>query len=46
MYIRFATCDVPARRYVLTADLGVASLIAAQSHTFAEIDNEIISTFR
>ena len=28
----------------LTADLGVASSIPAQSHTFVEIDNEIIST--
>ena len=28
----------------LTADPGVASLITAWSHTFAEIDHEIIST--
>ena len=28
----------------LTADPGVASLIAVESHTFAEIDHEIIST--
>ena len=28
----------------LTADPGVASSIAAQSHTFVEIDHEIIST--
>ena len=28
----------------LTADPGVASLIPAPSHTFVEIDNEIIST--
>ena len=28
----------------LTADPGVASLIPAQSHTFVEIDDEIIST--
>ena len=28
----------------LTADLGVARLIPAQSHTYAEIDHEIIST--
>ena len=28
----------------LTADPGVASLIMARSHTFAEIDHEIIST--
>ena len=27
----------------LTADPGVASLIPAQSHTFVEIDNEMIS---
>ena len=30
----------------LTADPGVPSLIAARSHTFMEIDREIISTFR
>ena len=30
----------------LTADQGVASLIPARSHTFLEIDHEIISTFR
>ena len=28
----------------LTANAGIASLIPAQSHTFAEIDHEIIST--
>ena len=28
----------------LTADPGVASLILAQSHTFVEIDYEIVST--
>ena len=28
----------------LTADPGVASSILAQSHTFAEIDHELIST--
>ena len=28
----------------LSADLGVASSIPAQSHTFVEIDHEIIST--
>ena len=28
----------------LTADPGVASLILARSHTFVEIDNEIISS--
>ena len=29
----------------LTPDPGVASLIPARSHTFMEIDHEIISTF-
>ena len=29
----------------LTADPGVASSIPARSHTFVEIDHEIISTF-
>ena len=29
----------------LTADPGVVSLIPVQSHTFVEIDHEIISTF-
>ena len=29
----------------LAADPGVASLIPAQSHTFVEIDHEVISTF-
>ena len=28
----------------LTADLGVASSISARSHTFVEIDHEIVST--
>ena len=28
----------------LTADLGVASSILAQSHTFVEVDHEIISS--
>ena len=28
----------------LTADLGVLSLISARSHTFVEINHEIIST--
>ena len=28
----------------LTADTGIKSLIPARSHTFAEIDHEIIST--
>ena len=30
-------------RVSLTADLGVASLIPARSHTFVEIDHEMIS---
>ena len=30
----------------LTADPGVASLIPARSHTFVEIDHEIIPPFR
>ena len=48
-------CDVPggvaqlvtclATDASLTADPWVASLIPAQSHTFVEIDYEIISTF-
>ena len=36
------TC--PATNANLTADLGVASSIPARSHTFLEIDHEIIST--
>ena len=36
------TC--PATDASLTADLGVASLIPAWSHTFVEIDYEIIFT--
>ena len=36
------TC--PAEDTCLTADLGVASLIPVRSHTFVEIDHEIIST--
>ena len=31
-------------QYMRAADPGVASLIPVWSHTFAEIDNEIIST--
>ena len=34
----------PATDVSLTADPGIASSIPAQSHTFMEIDNEIIST--
>ena len=30
--------------FILTADLGVVSSILALSHTFMEIDHEIIST--
>ena len=36
------TCMVTDAK--LTADPGVASLILARSHTFVEIDHEIIST--
>ena len=36
------TC--PATDASLTANPGVASSISAQSHTFVEIDHEIIST--
>ena len=36
------TC--PATDVSLTADTGVASLIPARSHTFVEIDHEIVST--
>ena len=35
---------VPQSLTCLTADPGFTSLIPAQSHTFAEIDHEIIST--
>ena len=35
---------VPGRVACLTADQGVASSIPARSHTFVEIDHEIIST--
>ena len=38
----YLTCLVTAAK--LTADPGVASLIPARSHTFMEIDHEIIST--
>ena len=34
----------PVGNACLTADPGVASLIPARSHTFVEIDHEIIST--
>ena len=37
-----ATCLVTDAK--LTADLGVASLIPARSHTFVKIDHEIILT--
>ena len=36
--------NVSGRDASLTADPGVASLILARSHTFVEIDHEIIST--
>ena len=41
--VQSVTC--PATDASLTADPGVASLIPVQSHTFVEIDHEIISTF-
>ena len=37
-------CNVAQSVTCLTADPGVASSIPAQSHTFVEIDHEIIST--
>ena len=39
-----AVSNVSDNRCILTADPGVASLIPVQSHTFVEIDHEIIST--
>ena len=36
--------DLDQKHLSLTADPGVASLIPARSHTFVEIDHEIIST--
>ena len=41
---RSAVVNVLATIANLTADLGVASLIPARSHTFVEIGHEIIST--
>ena len=38
------TCLATASDASLTADTGVASLLPARSHTFVEIDHEIIST--
>ena len=47
-HFHFVTRLVPGRKAqlitCLTADPGVASLIPARSHTFVEIDHEIIST--
>ena len=40
-YLQLVTCL--ATDAILTADTGVASLIPARSHTFVEIDYEIIS---
>ena len=40
--VRSVTCLTTDAR--LTADPGVKSSIPARSHTFVEIDNEIIST--
>ena len=37
-------CCVAQSDFFLTPDPGVMSSIRAQSHTFVEIDNEIIST--
>ena len=39
-----AVGNVSGRNACLTADPGVASSIPARSHTFVEIDHEIIST--
>ena len=47
MYVIIKTniCSNPSQKDAsLTADPGVASSIPAQSHTFVEIDHEIIST--
>ena len=40
----FILCHVAQSVMCLTADPGVVSLIPAESHTFAEIDREIIYT--
>ena len=40
----YANFYLPQSRTCLTADPGVSSLILARSHTFEEIDHEIIST--
>ena len=37
-------CEVGQSVTCLTADLGVTSSIQAQSHTFTEIDHDLIST--
>ena len=42
--LRSTVGNVSGNRCDLTADLGVMSWIPAQSHTFMEIDHEIIST--
>ena len=39
-----AVGNVSGNRCEMTADPGVASSISARSHTFVEIDHEIIST--
>ena len=44
LLIRLASVTCLATDASLTADPGVASLIPARSHTFVEIDHEIIST--
>ena len=43
-WVIFHTCRIAHLVMCLTADPGVAGSIPAQSHTFAEIDHEIIST--
>ena len=44
MYHKCGPCHVALSVTCLTADPGVASLIPALSHTFMEIDREIISS--
>ena len=44
MDIEWQPCTCLAIDVCLTADPGVASSILAQSHSFMEIDHEIIST--
>ena len=51
MIVEIISCSISTKvwdrtriKHAATADPGVMSLIAAQSHTFVEIDHEIIST--